>query len=160
MGRTTPLRSALKANLFPLAAAQGFVIDKSAQPQFTTFRRRSGDEVHVFNVQWDKAGKPRFIINFGKAPASAVSRQGMPVPAEHIEVYDCRPALRLQRKRGGSMSCWFQLRRPLLQQLTSMSREFTPEEVALSVVACFHEIEEWLRSGVKGPHVHGLGSGA
>lgn len=159
MGRTTPLRSALKATLFPIAAARGFVIDKSAQPQFTTFRRLTGGEVHVFDVQWDKSGKPRFIINFGKAPARGVTRQGKPVAPERIEVYDCKPMLRLQRRRGGSMACWFQLRRPLLQQLASMSREYSPDEVAQSVVACFQEVEAWLSSGVKGPHVHGIGGG-
>jgi hypothetical protein len=160
MGRTTSLRSALKATLFPLAAAHGFVIDKSAQPQFTTFRRHSGDEVHVFDVQWDKNGEPRFVINFGKAPAKGVTRQGAPVAAENLEVYDCKPMLRLQRKRGGSMSCWFQLRRPLHQQLTSWSRDYSPDEVAQSVVASFSEVESWLISGVKGPHVHGIDSEA
>lgn len=150
------LRSALRASLFPLAAARGFVLDRSAQPQFMTFRRQSGGEVHVFDVQWDKSGQPRFIINFGKAPARGVMRQGTPVPADQVEVYDCHPMLRLQRRRGGSMGCWFQLRRPLLPQLTRWSRDYSPDEVAQSVVARFEEVESWFRSGERGPHVHGI----
>lgn len=153
MGSTTALRAALKATLFPLAQTHGFVIDKSAQPQFTTFRRQSGAEVHVFDVQWDKHGRPRFVINFGKALVGGVSSRGT-LEAERAEVYDCTPAFRLQRKRGGSMSCWFQLRRPLLQQLTAWSRDATPDEVAQSVVDCFPEIEAWFSAGVIGLHVH------
>jgi hypothetical protein len=160
MGRTTALRSALKSTLFPLAQARGFVVDRSAQPLFTTFRRRRGDELHVFDIQWDKSGRPRFVINFGKAPAEGVLRQGVPVAAEQIEVYDCVPRLRLQRRRGGSIVCWFQLRRPLWRQLLTLQREDSPQAVAASVVGCFAELEAWLERGECGPHVHGLGGGA
>jgi hypothetical protein len=160
MGRTSPLRSALKSVLYPHAEALGYAIDKSHQPLFTIFRRRSGSEVHLFEVQWDKSGRSRFIINFGKAPADGVVVQGASVGPGELQVHHCRPWLRLQRRRGGSMRCWFQLRRPLLEQVLTLSREYTPTEVARSVVASFEEVEAWLGSGVKGPHVHGLGSDA
>ena len=160
MGRTSPLRSALKSVLFPHVEALGYVIDKSHQPQFTVFRRQSGSEVHLFEVQWDKHGRSRFIINFGKAPSEGVVVQGESVGPGKLEVHHCRPWLRLQRKRGGSMRCWFQLRRPLFEQVLSLSREYAPTEVAQSVVSSFEEVEAWLSSGVKGPHVHSLGSGA
>jgi hypothetical protein len=160
MGRTTALRSALKTVFFPHAEAHGFVIDKSKQPQFTVFRRRLGDRVQVFDVQWDKYGLPRFVLNFGEAPATGLVRQGQPVAPQDVQVYDCLPSLRLQRRRGGSMRCWFQLRRPLLEQLTSLSREYSPEEVAHAVTDSFAEVEAWWRTRAKGPHVHGFGNDA
>lgn len=157
MGRTTPLRAALKATLFPHAQALGYAVDTSHQPQFTVFRRRVGAEVHLFEVQWDKSGRPRFVINFGKASAEGVVWNGEAIAPDKLEVHHCRPWLRLQRRRGGSMGCWFQLRRPLIEQVLTLSREYTPDEVAHAVVACFAEVEEWFSSGAKGPHVHGLG---
>ncbi len=156
MGRTTALRGALRTVFYPHVEARGFVVDKIHQPQFTVFRRHVGATVQVFDIQWDKYGNPRFVLNFGEAPADGVVRQGKPVPANSIEVFDCSPMLRLQRKRGGTMACWFQLRRRPLQQLTSLSRDHTPEQVAAAVVESLAEVEEWWKSKTRGPHVHGL----
>lgn len=156
MGRTTALRRALKSTLFVHAERQGFVLDTRHQPQFSTFRRRVGDTVQVFDLQWDKSGAPRFVINFGEAPAQGVVREGQPVAPEAIEVFDCRPSLRLQRRRGGSMGCWFQLRRPWLEQLIRLSRHHTPQEVAAHATAAFAEVEQWWATKARGPHVHGL----
>jgi hypothetical protein len=154
MGTTTPLRTALKQRLHPHAQARGFVIDKSNQPNFTAFRRIAGDTVQVFEIQWDKYGKARFVINFGDAPAAGVNRHGAVLLADAVEPFDCKPSLRLQRKRGGAMSCWFQLRRPLLEQIATFKREYTPDEVAEHVLACFPEMEEWWSSRKKGVHVN------
>lgn len=112
--------------------------------------------VHVFDVQWDKYGKPRFVVNFGEAPTEGVLRYGVPVEARNVEVFDCKPMLRLQRRRGGSMGCWFQLRRPVLRQLLTFQREYTPEEVVREVLVIFSEAEEWWSSRAKGRHIHGL----
>lgn len=156
MGNTTTLRRALRDTFFPCVEKMGFEIDKSLQPQFTTFRRITAKSVHVFDVQWDKSGKPRFVINFGEAPAEGVLRYGVPVEARNVEVFDCKPMLRLQRRRGGSMGCWFQLRRPVLLQLLMLQREYTPEEVAREVLAVFPEAEKWWASRAEGRHIHGL----
>lgn len=149
MGRTTPLRRALKTILYPHIEAWGFVIDTKHQPQFAVFRRQVGADLHLVEIQWDKSGRPRFVINFGRMPAGAAA-------PDEFQVHHCRPWMRLQRRRGGSVWCWFQLRRPLLAQILSLAREYSPEDVAHEVVVCFAEVEEWFTSGVKGPHVHSL----
>src|SRR5581483_1942949 len=146
MRRTKPLRRALEHVLYPFVLARGFVLDESEQPVFTTFRREAGATVHIFDIQWDKSGTPRFILNFGEAPAARGARH----------VWECSTRLTLQRKQGGSMACWFQLRRPLLQQLTARSREYTPDQVAHAVVDAFPEMEAWWASKTRGPHVHGI----
>ncbi|WP_243303083.1 DUF4304 domain-containing protein [Geothrix oryzisoli] len=160
MGRTTALRSALKAVFYPYVEARGFILDTSNQPWFTTFRRHQGDKVHVFDIQWDKYGGPRFVLNFGEAPANGLVRQHEPIAPQHIDLCDCQPRLRLQRRRGGTMGCWFQLRRPLWEQFISLSREYRPEEVAHRVTASFAEVETWWATRVQGPHVHGIGHDA
>lgn len=152
MGRTTPLRTALKTIFYPLVEARGFVIDTSHQHQFTVFRRQLGADLHLVEIQWDKSGRPRFVINFGRMPIGAAA-------PDEFQVHHCRPWLRLQRWRGRSVGCWFQLRRSLLSQIMSLSWAYTPEEVAHEVVACFAEVEAWFESDVKGPHVHALGDG-
>jgi len=156
MGNTTTLRRALRDTFFPYVERKGFGIDKSRQPQFTTFRRITDRTVQVFDIQWDKYGKPRFVINFGEAPIEGVLRYGVPVEARNVEVFDCKPMLRLQRRRGGTMGCWFQLRRPVLQQLLTFQREYTPEEVVREVLAAFPDAEEWWASRADGRHIHGL----
>jgi hypothetical protein len=157
MGRTTALRAALRQSLFPVLEHRGFVIDKSGQPLFTTFRRRVGDDVHVIDLQWDKYGRPNFVLNFGKAPAQGIVRQGQPVPADKAEVFDCQPRLRLQRARGRTTASWYRLRRPWLEQIVRWSRDRNPDEVVGDVVAHLQELEAWYRDGIKGPHVKRIG---
>jgi hypothetical protein len=153
MGITTSLRSALKRMFYPHVESIGFVIDKSDQPHSTTFRRQVGDCAQVFDIQWDKSGKPRFTVNFAETTGAPIDIYGKPVPINEIRTYHCPTRLRLQRRRGGSMGCWFQLRRPLLNQLVAFKREYTPEEVAQQLLDCFLEIEHWWQSKERGPHV-------
>lgn len=157
MGRTTALRAALKHTLFPLLERRGFLIDKSGQPLFTTFRRRVGDDVHVIDLQWDKYGRPNFVLNFGKAPAQGIVRQGEQVRPEQAEVFDCQPRFRLQRAHGRTVASWYRLRRPWLQQIVLWSRDRSPDDVVGEVVAHLHEVEAWYRDGIEGPHVKRMG---
>src|SRR5215510_765357 len=100
MSRAAALREAIKAVFYPFASERGFVRGK-ATSMFTPFRRIRGSVAHVFDIQWDKYGAPRFVINFGEASSSGVTFQGEQIPSDKLDPVHCPLNGRLQRWRGG-----------------------------------------------------------
>jgi hypothetical protein len=155
MGITTALRRELKERFYPVALGAGFELDTSLQPEVTVFRRLSGSKLQVFDIQWDSHRKPRFIINFAEATNQAIDHTGQKLAFASTCTYHCRPCLRLQRERGGSFSCWFQLRKPLLEQLSSFRREYTPQQVVDQLLERWPQMDEWWSTKRLGQHVNG-----
>jgi hypothetical protein len=148
------LRELVKARLFPYVEARGFARARSRHPLFTTFRRFVGNNVQVFNVQWDKWGAPRFVVNFGEAPKAGVSLWGRHIPGDELEPHDCPESGRLQRKRGPHLRCWFQTTKPLLEAVRTLERRYPVATVVNMAVAAFPEVEAWWESRTVGPHVY------
>src|SRR5262245_20317539 len=107
MGSTTELRRALKARFFSHAESSGFAVDSSRQPVTTTFRRRVGSAVQIFDVQWDKYGRPRFILHFGTCPAQGLPVDGAICAPETVFATWCPDRGSLQPRRGTSTRSWF-----------------------------------------------------
>lgn len=135
-----PLRETVKQRFYPFAENRGFERVKSGNSLFTTFRKSEGDITYEFEIQWDKYHRPCFVLNFGLP-------EGANVPARTKQG-------RLQRKRGGPLSCWFNLRKPWLEILRTGRLRYTPDEVVDHLISCFPEIEAWWSNGTEGPHVH------
>ena len=153
MGRATALREAMKARFYPLALKHGFVRGK-ATSMVTPFRRVRGSVIHVFDIQWEKYGRPCFVINFGEAPSDGIDFGGEKVPPEKLEPVHCSVKGRLQRWRGASLRSWFQLSKPWSETVLTLRWSYAPEEVAAQAVECFSELETWWDSKQEGPHVH------
>lgn len=137
---THPLREALKLKFYPFAEARGFVRAKSSNPLHTVFRKIDNNTVYEFEIQWDKYHRPNFVLNLTfpeGSEAHARTKYG-----------------RLQRKRGGRLSCWFNLRKPLLEVVRTGRFKYTPDEVVNQIIACFPEVQAWWSSGAEGPHVY------
>lgn len=147
---------ALKSIFYPHVQSLGFELDVRRQPQFIDFLRFGTDALYVFDIQWDKYHKPRFVLNFGEASLEGVEFGGKHVMPAEICAAHCGSFLRLQRRRGSLLSSWFQLRRPVLEQLASFKRNYDSEVVANHVVQYFDEVETWWRSKKLGPHVQGF----
>lgn len=156
MPATKELRKALKSIFYPHAQSLGFEVDSRRQPQFVDFRRVEGDTIHIFDIQWDKHHRPRFVLNFSEAPLSGVEFGGKQIQLNEICTAHCGSFNRLQRSRGGGLSNWFQIRRPILEQLISFKRCYEPEEIAAQVVLYFDEIEDWWSKKSVGPHIQEL----
>ncbi len=154
MARATALREAVKKRFYPFVEKRGFVRAKSKDPFFVTFRRVRGDTVDVFDVQWEKYWRPCFVLNFGQGPSRGVDVQGTHVSGTELEPYHCTPCGRLQRRRGGSLACWFQLRRPWRGFLTSGKWAFSPDEVVEELIGSFDELEAWWSGKIEGPHIY------
>lgn len=141
MSSSRPLREALKHRFYPFVQRQGFVRGK-ATALFVPFERVIDGKVQFFEIQWDKSHRPRFVVNFGER-ASPEHNELEPLPVQG----------RLQRWRGGSIRCWFQLGKPWIETLRTLRWQHQPDEVADQLVACFHELESWWDSKQAGPHV-------
>ena len=153
MARATALRDAVAEGFYPFVERRGFVRGASRHPLFTVFRRTGREAVHVFEIQWDKWGEPRFVINFGEAPIGGLDVNGEHVSANDVQPYHCAALGSLKRRRGPTERCWFQLKRPWLDALASMRRTYYPHEVVDQLIDRFAEIETWWAEKAEGPHI-------
>jgi hypothetical protein len=138
-GHVTPLREELKRRFYPFLAERGFRPMKRESRHFVTFHRDAARAGHSFELQWDKYDRPHFVLNFGSAGAAA----GMP-----------QLSGRLQRRRGGSVRCWFGLHRSWWSRIRSGRWSHTPTEAVDEVIAAFAELEAWWLRGEAGPHIY------
>lgn len=152
MSHATQLRDAVKTTFYPFALERGFVRGK-ASSLFVPFRRTIGNKVQVFELQWDKSHRPRFVVNFGEAPSNGCEHLGKHISAEFLEPQHCPDNGRLQRWRGGSMRTWFQISKPWAETLCTLRWSYTPEEVTGQLIAAFAELECWWGTKHEGPHV-------
>jgi len=141
-----PLREAVKDYFYPFAESKDFVRAKSKHPHFTTFRRVKGATVHVFDVQWDKYGRPAFVINFGEA-----SFEESKTLVDNVETEQCNVLCRLQPDKNSPG--WWRLRKPWLEVLKTGRLRFEPKEVVLRAIACFPDAEAWWAEKLTGQHV-------
>lgn len=137
-----PLRETIKRRFYPFALERGFARVKSSNSLYTTFRKSEGEVTYEFEIQWDKYHRPYFVLNFS-APEGAAMRSR----TKHG---------RLQRKRGGPLSCWFNLRKPWLEALKTGRLKYHPDQVVDQLISCFPELEAWWLDGTEGPHVYCL----
>ncbi|MEL4429649.1 hypothetical protein [Shewanella mangrovisoli] len=119
--------------------SKGFEKQKSTDPHFVEFRRVTPEGVDVFEVKWDKYWRPYFVINFAK---------------EKTDDPKWEKGGRLQRKRGGLLSCWFSLSRPLINKLLSLRWSYQPYEVVQELQQAFIELEKWWERGEIGSHIY------
>jgi hypothetical protein len=96
MGRTTALRQAIKQDFFPFIREKGFVLEKQTA-QVYAFRKADSDVVFKCDVQWEKYGSPRFVLNFSKHGPKGLITSGRLAPSQ-------------RRSTGG----WFRQDRPWL----------------------------------------------
>lgn len=153
MGTTTPLRRALKHAFFPHVEKSGFIADLRDQPRSTVFRRATGGVVQMFELQWEKYGKPRFSLNFGTCPAAGMHIQGQLHIPENVFPTWCPDAGTLRPRRGATTLSWFRQDRSFLQRLFRRPALREPSEVVGQVQKLFPELERYWSTGEVGRHM-------
>jgi hypothetical protein len=153
MGPTTELRRALKVRFLPYALERGFAVDRTAQPRSTVFRRRAGSRVQMFEVQWEKYGRPRFALHFGTCPAEGLHVNDVVYSADETLPGWCPDAGSLQPRNGTSSRSWFRQDSAWLQRLVGRPARRDPSEVVDELLALFQELEVYWADGVVGPHL-------
>lgn len=132
MGRTSELRREIKSRFLPLAAANGFVVSEAKAPLFLEFRRVVGGEEHYFDIQWEKYGLPRFVVNF-----SASAKGG-----------------RLQPRAGARTSSWFRQDSSLLARLLLRPSLRPASGVVDELITLFPELDGFFSQDSVGEHMH------
>lgn len=153
MGRTTALRREIQQTFVPFLRAQGFDLDQRHGPRFLDFRRPAGAHMLFLELQWDKSGRPRFTVNFGK-----VALEGVLVGGQHLAASDVGPGqapayCRLcPSGKGRSTADWFRQDRALLSSLLAGARLHPPARPVEELMALFHEVQAYWDSHEVGPH--------
>jgi hypothetical protein len=149
-GDAKVLREAVKQQFFPFAEKEGFIRAKSNHPLFTVFIRQRGNRSDIFDIQWDNYHRPIFVVNFSEVSSSATNIGSK----LQMSPFDYKSLGRLQRRRGGSLDCWYQLRKPWISVLRSRELRYGPDEVVRQLIENFQELNEWWNSKTEGPHVY------
>jgi len=147
------LRNEVRTTFVPFVRSVGFERVPHRSSLFVDFRRNAGAVVHVLEVQWDKFGRPRFVINYGTCPLA-----GLDIRGEHFTPSDvCAGWLpdsgRLRPGRGASTASWFRQDRSLLTTLPLRRRSRAASAVIAEAVHLSGELEAYWRSGVVGEHM-------
>lgn len=154
MGTTTALRREIKRVFVPLATARGFDVDMREAPAFLAFRRTVGDTVQLFDLQWDKHGDTRFVVNLGTCPRDGLVLPDRVLPVEAVIASWTADAARLQPRRGATTASWFRQDKPLPARLLAREKFHDASAVVSQLVSLFPEAEAYLADGRVGPHVH------
>ncbi len=151
VGVTTDLRREIRKRVFPLLEAKGFACDQRDAPRSVTFRRTTADAVHLLDIQWEKYGKRRFVVNFGRCSRGGVVIRGEKVPASEVFPSWAPVNGRLQPRTGGT-AAWFRQDRSVIARL--LGRPPLPaSEVVAQLLDLLPEVEAFWERGDVGPHL-------
>jgi len=153
MGKTTELRREIKKVFIPFAESKGFTSTMQFAPQTFDFIKKTDDEVFVFDIQWEKYGYPRFVVNFGKCAKHEI--------ANILKVYsanEINPAItptqgRLQPKKGFTTASWFRQDKNLFIKLFSPNINRPASVVVNQLIELFPEVEQYFTNGTIGKHL-------
>jgi hypothetical protein len=109
--------------------------------------------VHVFDIQWEKYGSRRFVVNFGKCSSDGVEFYGKKIQPEGISAAHCATNGRLQPGKGAALRNWFRQDKPLLKRLFSREPLYPAQTVIGELIAMFPELEAYWERGEIGPHL-------
>ena len=153
MGMTTELRSAIRTDFAPGMTRQGFDVISSDLPQFLHFRKITPERILVCDIQWEKSGLPRFVVNFGSCgPHGVICRQQF-IPPSKISTAFVPQAGRLSPGPDGRLSSWFRQDLPWHRRLWSGMRMKSPSELVAELNRLFIEVEHYWQDGAVGPHL-------
>jgi hypothetical protein len=155
MGKTTELRREIKKSFIPFAESQGYKSTMQFAPTTFDFIKKTDKEILVFDIQWEKYGFPRFVVNFGKCAKHEVENI--------LDLYSAKeinPAItpikgRLQPKKGFTTASWFRQDKNFFIKLISSNKNRPATEVVNQLMELFVEIEEYFINGTIGEHFDG-----
>jgi hypothetical protein len=148
--KSKPLREVLESRFFPYAESLGFIRDDRQQPRIICFRRKTETAVQVFAVTWEKAGRPRFFVEFGEAPLAGIDYAGHHLLAE--DIWPGNFALDRGRILPERRSMWFRMDHSFWYRMTS-NRRVKADEIVNSLLQLFREVTVWWENKIQGPHL-------
>ena len=153
---TSALRDQVRNTFVPFVRDAGFEATSRRGNLFMEFRRDAGSVIHVLEIQWEKYGRPRFVINYGTCPSSGIDVQGKHFAPADVCAGWLPDSGRLRPGRGATTASWFRQDYPLLKQLLLRTRCRAASEVVAEAVHLFAELEAYWGSGALGTHMRAV----
>jgi hypothetical protein len=153
MGKTTDLRRELKNRFYPFAAEHGFQIDMAHSPFSVEFRRVTAERTDVFDLQWEKYGRPRFVVNFGHCSKSDAVHLDEEVTPDMTLSCDASTSGRLKPRKGSGTNAWFRQDRSFFRRVVLRHQPRPAAHVVDELLSLFPELEGWFQHKRVGPHM-------
>lgn len=153
--RSKQLRQAVERLLIPHIRANGFEHDSREVSKQGVYRhlikpflRWRGDNLELLDIQFEKHGWAKFVLNFGVVPPGGVEYYGYHYSQQDASIGGLPRQARLYAGRYWRMR-WFGF--PLLR--IPLLRNPSAESIVRHAIQLFPQVEAWLKDGVKGPNV-------
>jgi len=153
--KSQQLRDAVKRLLIPSIHSRGFQDDKrklfKPDPyghQRRRFMRWNGDKLELVDIQFDKHGRAKFVLNLGVVPPEGADNYLGHVKQLDAGIVHLPKNARLYTGNPYLMR-WFGF--PLLK--VPVLRNPSAEDIVQHAIRLFPQAEAWLREGVVGPNV-------
>lgn len=153
MGITTELRREIKNSFIPFVEGKGYVCSMQNAPSFIDFKKVTNNEVWVFDIQFEKYGLPRFVVNFGKCSAEGVTLNGKHYSKDKI-IPSLTPGIcRLQPGNSSFTGSWFRQDKHWLLKLFSSTNLYPASEIVSQLMRMFSELEQYFEKGTISEHL-------
>jgi hypothetical protein len=116
---------------------------------FGYMKRRNGALLELVEVQLDKHGMPKFVLNFGAVPPEGIVLPWVRLSQEDATVSALPDGLRLYRRPR--LLVWFAL--PWLPT----NRQRRAVKAVDRAIALYPEMEAWFSTRSMGPHLRPIG---
>ena len=153
--KTQQLRDAVKRLLIPYILSRGFQEDKREiwkhDPyghQTKRFLRNYAGRLELVEIQFDKHGRAKFMINMGVVPPEGVEYYGCHYTHDEATIGGLPLEARLYSSNRYLMR-WFGF--PLIR--IPLIRDPSAEDIVRRAIRLFPQVEAWLREGKVGPNV-------
>lgn len=144
---TSILRKALKEDFHKYILRLGFQPERKFDDVIPYRRIRDGSN-DLIELQFDKYGRPRFVLNFGNAPADGIiDAYGRFVPAKNVCIAQLVQHGRLHAFPYSII--WFKPN----TLLGIRSDEVAVNKVISQFILLAEQVEHWFRTGVSGPNL-------
>jgi len=123
---------------------------KAAFP-FGLMRRKKGRDFELIEIQLDKGGAPKFVVNFGIAPSEGVNLPWGHLAQDKLGVSALPEAYRLYS--SATFAKWFSP--PLIAPLSG--KESKVQKAVDHAAGLYQEIKVWFANRSVGPHMRKFG---
>lgn len=152
---TAELRHEIKRSFAPYVQSLGFELVKNTR-LFIEFRRQRQDNVHFFDIQFEKYGQPRFIVNYGTSPSAGLLINNRHFPPSEIVTSWLPDSGRLLPGKGETSASWFRQDNTFITRIISREPLRPATKVISELLQLFQELEVYWNTDAIGSHMRVL----
>lgn len=148
------IRHAIREEFEPWMVRKGFQMTRKQGSTSVIFRKTCSDKIRLCDIQWDKYGKSRFVMNFGCCSIKGiVTWEGRMIMPE--DMYPSWSPVWGRLTDGFLIAGlgWFRLDPPWYKWPWIKACHQSPAVLIARLKERFIEVEEFWETGKNGPHI-------